>query len=645
MDERETQNAEEQERMSTDIEGALMDGLDDDPRLGHGVPSHLRGSDLDFIQMSGLTVTSDGEEPDVPEPDEDLDPNVPVSFYEEGIDDVDSRRAPLGTEPEAGSADEVIVPRARTQMSSSIASLKEIVADLAAREAQSRAKADMPAEDPDRVAGSHEEAHPPHADSIVVPEDNLPAPEPDPPAADSIVVPEDNLPAAEPDPPRDTQSSAAASPDTHSPLRDLGPLPEEDLAEEMRIEEEKEPEPKQAPVSDPEVMAVAPQAEVPRRPDLAQAESLLQRLEAQAASQPEPDGDDEFDMPEIPEATVHDGESSETDESVYNRPNAPTRRYSKRRRMRRRMMRAMGLLALLAALGAGGLYGYTFYHEQTATDADHYRAAMRLAERGQHRQAGVAFAAFSQRYPESALGGDALLMAAHSLERAGDDSAAVTYYERFRIEYSEHPKYHRATTLLALALVRNAEYERAITLLQDPELRTLDPDGYLASLRALGESHAALGQIDEARSAYLRAASLEGNYTADEDYLALARLYQSQADQAADAESRSRYLSLAVDQWDFAMRSPGITESRRRDIKARRDLVISELGNVALSDGAAAPSDQQDPVPAPDDVKADAPEADESMEEETDSPQGASDTAEGASRDYEQEQAQLMNID
>lgn len=601
MDEREAKRGDEDEAMSADIEGALMDGLDDDPRLGHGVPSHLRGSDLDFIQMTGLTVAGDGEEVDAPEPDADLDPNVPVSFYEEGIDDVDSRMAPLGTEPEAGSADEVIVPSRRTSMSSSIESLREIVADLTARE-DSRENESGPAAEvePERDAEPESEvtdAVEPDAGEVIDDAAEALAEE----YFEDIVVPDDEPPVE-----LVVQPSQEWETPPRSPLSDLGPLPlEEEFAGPAAVEEDSPdassedmaatPEPVEVPDIEPhpeppvDVPRATPsKASAVRRPDLAQAESLLQRLEAQTGARAVDDGAERFEMPEIPEATVPDGEAAETDESVYNRPNAPARRYSKRRRARRRLLRLMSLAVLLGALGAGSYYAYLLFEQQTATDADHYQAAARLAERGAYAQAGAAFAAFSTRYPESPLGGDALLMAAHSYEQTGDNAAAIRYYELFRSEYPEHPKVHRATTLLALAQVRAGEYQQAIRLLQDTDRRAVDPDGYLASLRALGEAHAALGQIDEARSAYLRAASLEGNYTADEDYLALAELYQSQAN-AADGEARRRYLSLAVDQWDFAMRSPGLTESRRRDIKARRDLIISELSRVALS--AEAPPD------------------------------------------------------
>lgn len=653
MDERESRFGDELDEMNTDIEGALLDGLDDDPRLGHGVPSHLRGTDLDFIQMSGLTVTSDEPEADHAEP-EDMDPSVPVSFYEEGVDDVDSRRAPLGTEPEAGSADEVIVPRTRTGMSSSIQSLKEIVADLTSRESVSRSAPQestspapsppIPAEtgDPDVSADGSGESDDSAPD--IAPVEDSAAPmieEPgsmdappveiaadDEDAYEDIVVPDDDPVVVEPE-----------FSEPRSPLSDLGPLPEID------------PEPHVAPMPPPvtpapvERAAKPPAEAVPaaKKPDLAQAESLLQRLEAQAGRNVESEEDD-LGVPEIPEATVPDPEAAESDESVYNRPNAPARKYSsKRRRARRRLARLVGAVVLLAALGVGGYIGYGFVQEQAATDTDHYRSAMRLIERGRYAEAGSAFAAFTSRYPDSALLGDALLMAAHAHEQLGESAKAVTYYERFRSAHPDHPKVHRATTLLALAQVRAGAYDDAIALLQNPDRRTLDPDGYLASLRALGEAHAALGQIDEARSAYLRAASLEGNYTADEDYLALATLYQAQAESAAHAEARRRYLSLAVDQWDFAMRSPGLTESRRREIKVRRDLTISELGRIALGTEPFEPGPVESMV-AP--VKPDSAAADDPTRAGVEGvvPDGA---AEGAAwtEDEQDEQAQLTYVD
>lgn len=642
MDERDETHADELDAMNPDLEGAIMDGIEDDPRLGHGVPSHLRGDDLDFIQMSGLTVAGDGEEqPDVPEQDEDLDPSMPVSFYEEGVDDVDSRRAPLGTEPAPGSADDLIVPKRPGGMSSSIASLKEIVADLTGSEGPSppAAPAESPPE-PEEDAGTFEDES---ADEGYV---------------EDIVVPDDDIEADVPEP---------EFTDAHSPLRELGPLPEADLDDTPEAPAEPAPEPVPEvpePASPPEPepaeafdTPAAPKAESgadasppqtgpsepegsARRPDLAHAESLLQRLEAQAGAGSE--AGDDFEMPEIPEATVPDNEE-EGDESVYNRPNTPTRRYNRRRRTRRRLFRLFGALVLLAGLAVGGYVAYDFVSEQTATDAEQYRLAARLIERGQYSEASAAFAAFATRYPDSALRGDALLMAGHAHEQLGEFEEVARLYEQFRREYPDHPKIHRATTLLGLAYVRSGRYEDAIPLLQDPNRRTLDPDGYLASLRALGEAHAALGEIDEARSAYLRAASLEGNYTADEDYLALAGLYQSQARAADDAGTRRRYLGLAVDQWDFAMRSPGITESRRREIKARRDLAISELSRLALSGSAGAPVPGLQDTAEGDPVKPQDGPADDSMEAQS-APDGSVE-GQGMAGTAGDEQTQLSHVD
>lgn len=563
MEDRSNITAEKNLPAGFDIEGAILDGLDDDPRFGHGVPEHLKRSDIDFIQMSGLTAASGPGTFEPPPPDSDLDPSMPVSFYEEGVDDVDSRRTPLGTEIESGAADEVILPRPRTAISSSIESLKEIVADLAAGESR-RARPHVPA--PERPAAVHASAaFEPGGPDIAVPDEMV-----------SIAELPDDPPSPSESPPAEIESVAR---------------------------------PNHTPPAAPETETVAPRYGAPpaapantAAPNLLAAESLLQQLEARTGLDA-PNAGEDFGIPEIPEATVHDADAPETDESVYNRPNSPARRHGKRRRGgRRRFLRYTAAFLLVGALGAGGYYAYAVVRQQTATETDLYRGAMRLAERGPQAEAGAAFAALLQRFPESPLAPDAHLMAARSFEQAGDLHSAVQHYEQFREAYPDHPKYHRATTLLALSYVRAGEFEKAISLLQNPERRALDSDGYLPSLRALGQAHAALGQIDEARSAYLRAASLEGNYTADEDYLALATLYQEQAEHAPDAESRTRYLSLTVDQWDFAMRSPGIIESRRRDIKARRDLLIGELGNAALGQPAAeqelAPS-QEAPHDAP----------------------------------------------
>jgi len=83
------------------INGSLMEEIESDARLQHGVPTGQRASEIDFLQMTGLTrpqgrpVSLPQETPaSAPLPSDDLDPAKPVSFYEKGVADVDQSMTP-----------------------------------------------------------------------------------------------------------------------------------------------------------------------------------------------------------------------------------------------------------------------------------------------------------------------------------------------------------------------------------------------------------------------------------------------------------------------------------------------------------------------------------------------------------------------
>ena len=62
----------------------------------------------------------------------------------------------------------------------------------------------------------------------------------------------------------------------------------------------------------------------------------------------------------------------------------------------------------------------------------------------------------------------------------------------------------------------------------------------LTALRTLGHAYADLGQMENARSAFMRAAALESNMTPDADYAQLAAIYQGVAAQSGDPAQRRR---------------------------------------------------------------------------------------------------------
>ena len=110
-------DASDDQLMSSDpldaLDSSLLDNIAEDARLNSGVPGGQRVSDLDFIQMAGLTRNVPSESDDLLASG-DMDPNKPVSFFEAGIADVDASMAPktpfdLGSLP-----DEDIIPNIPT---------------------------------------------------------------------------------------------------------------------------------------------------------------------------------------------------------------------------------------------------------------------------------------------------------------------------------------------------------------------------------------------------------------------------------------------------------------------------------------------------------------------------------------------------
>ena len=133
---------EDFEKRIDDLEGSLMEQVEHDHRFSSSVPPEQQADDLDFIQMTGLTAPSapasiEDETPAV-EPT-DLDPTLPVSFYEEGVQDVDNSLEPISL-TDAPTADEDIVSESPLsfedpsplpmEITNSTSALKEIIAEL-----------------------------------------------------------------------------------------------------------------------------------------------------------------------------------------------------------------------------------------------------------------------------------------------------------------------------------------------------------------------------------------------------------------------------------------------------------------------------------------------------------------------------------
>ena len=124
--------AEEMER----IDDEFLNGLRD-RRLESGVPEEELSSDLEFVQMSGLTYRDrdDGEDESAEafpraaqtQDDSAAQSGPPISFYEKGVGDVDSDMSPEDFE----SRQRTDTDAAReAEDASPIAELRDIIADL-----------------------------------------------------------------------------------------------------------------------------------------------------------------------------------------------------------------------------------------------------------------------------------------------------------------------------------------------------------------------------------------------------------------------------------------------------------------------------------------------------------------------------------
>ncbi len=536
------------------IEESLRRAMDEDPRLTSGTGS--RGSDnvLDFIQMTGLTTgripsrgaATEGEAQPYGRPDD------PISFFEYGVHDVDGSGDPAETvHPELDlEAFKPARPVIAFEESRSLAELKQIIAELA--------EETDPARGPyGRLTIQDEAAEASFAASTI------------------------EAPTARYRPPVDSPSAAVAvaeAPVSAEPVR--APAIEAPTARDHQAVGIPS-----ASKTVTEALASVESARVPAA-GLAAARDLMRELsqanEAAAERQRAVKGltlDLKHPVTaareELPEP-----ESEKEDFSSHSHLGLPRRR---RRSLLRRWLPRIAAAAIIAAAGYG-VYSAAKINVQAPRAA--YRSAQTLLDAGEHRRASDAFLGFSKRFDGHPLAPDALFMAGYALQleaptpaaRAKEAySEAIGIFEKFTAEYPAHEKTARAETLMGLLYYKTGRYPEAIHLLGDPERRVRDPGVYLMALRTLGRSYVELGQMDNARSAFLRAAAQENNMTPDQDYVELAQTYQSVGARAGDPAQRRRYFAQAVEQWDLAMQVPGLLKSRKDDIKLLRDAAASRL--------------------------------------------------------------------
>ena len=604
------------------MEESLLEHMQHDARLDSGVPPEHRGANLDSIMMSGLTTPEVAEEIATISPVPDgTNPSVPVSFYEQGVDDVDSTRGPDALEDARhADADLIIKPPTIVVPDSSIAnSFREMIAEFSTETDTESENIKSPEPDfdttqtlapelPDRtdaddatfvdVSGATLElaknlsSETELVETIPVEEDGFESAEsrePDPATPDM-----DEIPLVE-------QTPAIANTfkldDTGESLVEIAPPFPATEPEPPRDEALVEPMPRAAEPEGAITENLSPATRTsPDTPALAEAESLLRELEEQQGASTPPAPPSLLQDWTFPERTEEGLVEDEDAESVARR------RSTGKRSARRRLFRWVTRVAILTILATGGYQGYRIYLVAMATDVELYNRANAQLGREAYAEASALFISLPERYPGSPLTADAQFMGGYALTLIPDVSSeapqaytdAILRLQQFMGNNPDHPKRYRAETLLGVMYYRTQNFEQAVAVLRNPQLQKFDREAYLPVLRVLARAYAALNDVDRAHTTYLRAAALEENRAPDQDYLELAAMYEQRAQHTNTADLQRRYLRAAVDQWDVALRLPGLLKIRRKEIRQRRDIVAEELGGgLMMEDGTRTPTSSE----------------------------------------------------
>jgi len=571
--EEEGQESEEPQPPFEEYDEQIQEGLQSDPRLDSGVPFSERGSDLDFIQMSGLTAPPPVDQtPPIVEDAEhshNLDPNEPISFFEEGVADVDSSMTPVVNDVQPEYQPE---PDNRAAMEK----LRDMIAELTKDEAGPAAPSEST-----RVTGAAAQ-EPTLDEKKARPEPSL------------------DVPPSRPAPERVASSPPEASTASVEPF-ELTPLAE--VADEASTEleaPEKDAEESEPPYTEAVEREIPAIREKPSLPD----ETLSARVytpppfKPTSSFKPEPSAlpDDAGDRVRIPTM-------KEAEDAMYLRHSAPKtrRRHSGHRKYaRQRVIRAVAGLIVALALVVGGYQMFAWYEQRVSNPGSMYNEAAALAADERYRDASSKYAEFAERNPTHALHAEAQFAAAFTLQllkpTAKDEQTqvytqALELFQRFLADNPTHAKAPRARTLMGRLHYELGQYQEAIELLREPELRLLDPMAAVPAVRLLARSYAKLGQDDSARSYYLQAVVLQDNHTPDVDYVELGTLYRSMADRAPTEEDRNEYERLAALQWTHAVQSSGIDPATKKELRAKIN-VLRERGlqGDVLQDGEQSES-------------------------------------------------------
>lgn len=396
-----------------------------------------------------------------------------------------------------------------------------------------------------------------------------PAPEPEPePAPEPEIQPELIIEIPPPPPsPRKLQSSGAlAEAEQLMQALEKKPRPIPSAAPAPPVVEPVEAAPpKSAPyIPEPEVAAMAASADtgwvVPAVPPPAPPLRLPERESVTPIS---------VGVPPVP--GEHDGEP----QLSYDYSAAPSRRRSRRHsrvaRRSRKIVKAVFYVLLLGTL-ATTLWVFVA-GPMLVKDEDLSERAERLMKSQEFDEASKTYLQLASRIapgdPERA---NAEFRAAYALtlgpEHSDDETkmrygTAVALFKKFTEDYPQHPKRARALSIMGRLYYESRDFEKAIAVLRDQVKPADDPAAALAMLRYLARAYSMTGNYEQAETSYLQAATLPGNYNAEADYLELGNMFRTRAEVAKDAADQEQLKSKAMDNWQRALKLPGLSPGDR----------------------------------------------------------------------------------
>lgn len=286
------------------------------------------------------------------------------------------------------------------------------------------------------------------------------------------------------------------------------------------------------------------------------------------------------------------GEPEQEGDEEYERDSSPYRRRSKsrKRRMRRQAIRWGIRLAALFLLAIGGLWLYWWIEPRLLAPEKSFMGAETLLAQGKYSEASNAYLTFAKLHPDHRERPFAQFNAGYVLllqkTPTHDDSVrvaedALKLFKAFVDANPNHAKAFRAQVLMGMLEFRLGDYQKAIELLRQPDLRMRDADAALPALRLMARAYTQLGEYDAAVSMYEQAGTLPGNYNADVDYNELGDLYQRRADAEQDEEKKVDLQKSTLKNWLYAMRLLGIDPVNRDRIKEKYDYLLSQMPESA----------------------------------------------------------------